>query len=74
MQAWLKSCSTSNSSQRRTGSITLWDSAVTTKINTWNLVAVMPLEWAVDTVDAGTSKVETLTVAHEGFLSDESQS
>ncbi len=56
--------------------ITLWGSDPTTKISTWNLIAVMPLKWAVEKIDASTSVValETLTLAHEGFLHDELQS
>ncbi|WP_406191542.1 MULTISPECIES: phage tail protein [unclassified Streptomyces] len=74
VQDWLKNCSFANSRKRFTGTIELGDSE-NLKIASWDLVNVMPLKWAVEKFEASASKVamETLTLVHEGFLSDETQ-
>ncbi len=44
-----------------------------TKATEWTLRAVMPTKWSVTSFDAGASQVsmETLELAHKGFLEDE---
>jgi phage tail-like protein len=67
VSAWL-------SAQRRaptkgTGAITLMDSS-RTAVMVWELFGVLPVRWAGPTLDVGASQVamETLELAHEGFL------
>ncbi len=62
------------SAQRRaptkgTGAITLMDAA-RKPVMVWELFGVLPVRWAGPTLDVGASQVamETLELAHEGFL------
>jgi phage tail-like protein len=62
------------SAQRRaptkgTGAITLMDAA-RNAVMVWELFGVLPVRWAGPTLDVGASQVamETLELAHEGFL------
>lgn len=52
-----------------TGSITLMDASRTTVAN-WELFGVLPVRWAGPTLDVGANQIalETLELAHEGFL------
>lgn len=52
-----------------TGSVTLMDSGRHVVAN-WELFGVLPVRWAGPTLDVGASQValETLELAHEGFL------
>jgi phage tail-like protein len=52
--------------------LTLFDSNGA-KIIDWNFRDIMPVKWSIQSFDAGASKValETLELAHMGFLTDE---
>jgi phage tail-like protein len=76
VQTWLSGLSKKSGTQaaRTSGSIKLLSSDLTQgAVASWTLKNVMPLKWAIEKFDASQSKValETLTLAHEGFLSDE---
>lgn len=77
VQQWLSGLSTAqNGSQkgRTSGTINLLSADLSqSAVANWTLKNVMPLKWAIEKFDASQSKValETLTLAHEGFLNDE---
>lgn len=77
VQQWLSTMSKNDGSmaQRHSGKISLL-SANKQVVVTWEVKSVMPLKWAIEKFDASQSKValETLTIAHEGFLNDETKS
>ncbi|MEU9132735.1 phage tail protein [Kitasatospora sp. NPDC048540] len=72
VQDWLSQGSLSL--QKWSGTIYLGNTE-TQAIMTWTLINVMPLKWAIEKFDASASKVaiETLTLAHEGFLKDDTK-
>lgn len=55
--------------RRSSGSISIMDSAGT-DVFTWNMTGIVPVSWAAAGFDAGGNGVliETLTLAHDGFL------
>jgi phage tail-like protein len=71
VQTWLSQRSCQKSVTKSSGTIYLGASD-NTNLMQWQLVNVMPLKWSIDKFDASASKVaiETLTLAHEGFLAD----
>jgi phage tail-like protein len=72
IRVWLSE--TSFNHEAHTMTIMAYDETyVDPPIMKWELRNALPKEWSVDTFDAGGSKVqiETLVVAHTGFLDDE---
>jgi len=72
VKKWLDANSKSKGSlEKKSGTITLMTSDGA-EVTHWTLANVMPLKWAIEKFDASASKVamETLTLAHEGFLDD----
>jgi phage tail-like protein len=77
VQQWLSTISISqngSTSSRSSGTINLLSADLSQQpVASWSLKNVMALKWAIEKFDASQSKValETLTLAHEGFLNDE---
>lgn len=74
VRAWLSKQSIKASTKKSSGTIML-GSSENVAVMSWELKNVMPLKWAIEKFDASASKVaiETLTLAHEGFLDDETK-
>lgn len=70
VKEWLEETSFKHSPQ--TGSIQLQDAKLV-EVHTWNLRHVIPVKWSINAFEAGSSKVavETLELAHMGFLENE---
>jgi phage tail-like protein len=72
VMAWLASMTTGF--QRRTAAITAM-SAETKPVATWNLSGVIPVRWTGPSLNLDSPKVavETLEIAHHGFLPPQKQ-
>jgi phage tail-like protein len=70
VKKWLEETSFNHSPQ--TGSVQLLDAKLV-EVHTWNLRHVIPVKWSINAFEAGSSKVavESLELAHMGFLEDE---
>jgi phage tail-like protein len=71
VREWLNS--NSFRSKPQSGKIEMFD-AGGTAVTSWTLAHVIPVKWSVSPFDSGAQKVaiETLELAHMGFLDDES--
>lgn len=69
VKQWL-STNDSRFKSSSTGVITLRRTTDGATLHTWTLVNVMPKRWNIASIDAGSSNVmvETLELAHQGFL------
>jgi phage tail-like protein len=71
VRTWLSNTSFNHEPHLMT--VEVFDETYTAPIMTWELRNAMPKKWSVTGFDAGASKVamETLVIAHTGFLDDD---